>query len=195
MIPQWLLLMEWEVYRRLAKLLNLRQMKQLDMYKPELQKNSNAELVIEQVLTIVNEKSLSKYPGSGTTLSMLIMHQDTVWCCNIGDSKSYAINDGVISKISVDQNLAKKSGLSIHNKILTNYIGLADRRPAFIQNYPLVENSTYILCTDGVTDAIDLNLALTGHENRNPEIISNLIEAAAHDADPKDNYSAVVIQF
>ena len=161
----------------------------------ELQKNSDAELVIEQVLTIVNEKSYSQYPGSGTTLSMLVTHQNIVWCCNIGDSKSYAIKDGVISKISVDQNLAEQSGLSIHSKILTNYIGLAGRRPVFIQNYPLVENSTYILCTDGVTDAIDLNLALTGHENCNPEIISNLIEAAAHDADPKDNYSAVVIQF
>ena len=161
----------------------------------EFQGTSNDERIIERILTSVNEELLTQLPGSGTTLSILATHQETVWCSNVGDSKLYAISDGMISKISVDQNLAEQSGLSIHSKILTNYIGVAGRRPAFIQSYPLVENSTYILCTDGVTDAIDLNLALTGHENRNPEIISNLIEVAAHDADPKDNYSAVVIQF
>jgi len=158
------------------------------------QKNSRGELLIERILTIVNKKLITQHPGSGTTLSMLVTHQETVWCGNVGDSKTYVIRDGVISKISVDQNLTEKSGLSLHGKILTNYIGLVKRLPAFIQSFPLVEDSTDILCTDGVADAIDIQVVLSGHETCNPQIISKFIETAAYDVDPKDNYSAVVVR-
>lgn len=92
----------------------------------------------------------------GTTAAMVMLRYDTIWCCNIGDSKIYRLRGGRLEQLSMDHVAPfadqpdKKPGLTAHlgmgpSEIFPN---------PYLINEKLMEEDTYLICSDGVTDMV-----------------------------------------
>lgn len=100
--------------------------------------------------------------ASGSTVSAIYFSQDEVVACNMGDSKIFRIRDKKMLQISEDHTDEKiMSAMGIKKKpVLLQYIGIPDTEMAiepYISKGELESEDVYVLCSDGVTDAVDVS--------------------------------------
>lgn len=113
--------------------------------------------------TAVNELRNKKQLGSmGTTVAALYFSQDEVVACNMGDSKIFRIRDKKMIQISEDHTDEKiMSAIGVRKKpVLLQYIGVPDTEMTiepYISKGDIQSEDTYVLCSDGVTDVLDIN--------------------------------------
>lgn len=103
------------------------------------------------------------YPNSGTTLCMFVLKQDSVFICNIGDSKGYILENGIPVYATIAENCSTKAGIPddfarfyYFNNILTNSIGMSNKPVVNCDSFNLTRGNKYnlVLCSDGVTDCL-----------------------------------------
>lgn len=111
----------------------------------------------------VNGLKKEKLVGTmGTTVASLYLSQDEVVSCNVGDSKVFRVRDRQMLSISKDHTDAEIiSAMGINKKpVLLQYIGMKDTE-MLIEPYTskgeIKSGDVYLLCTDGVTDVLDIN--------------------------------------
>ncbi len=104
----------------------------------------------------------------GTTVAGVVVTPDQVLVFNVGDSRVYAAGPGDVRQLSTDDRL---SGDDLPPGIVTQALGgidvLATLDPHLVTS-PLSEDTSYLICTDGLTDAVPadvLNQTLGQHEN------------------------------
>ncbi len=100
--------------------------------------------------------------ATGSTVAAIYFSQDEVVACNVGDSKIFRIRDKKMLQISEDHTDEKiMSAMGVRKKpILLQYIGIPDTEMAiepYISKGELESEDVYVLCSDGVTDAIDVS--------------------------------------
>lgn len=95
----------------------------------------------------------------GTTMAFVMLQYNTIWCCNVGDSRIYRLRDGELTQMSMDhvavnpEHPERKPALSMH-------LGMG---PMEIFPNPYMINETiksqdlYLICSDGITDMIGLS--------------------------------------
>jgi len=90
----------------------------------------------------------------GTTVAGVVVTADLVLAFNVGDSRVYAAGPGGVRQLSTDDRL---SGDDLPPGIVTQALGGSDELelvdPHLITS-PLSEDSSYLLCTDGLTDPV-----------------------------------------
>lgn len=101
--------------------------------------------------------------ATGSTVSAIYFSQDEVVACNMGDSKIFRIRDKKMLQISEDHTDEKiMSAMGIKKKpVLLQYIGIPDTEMAiepYISKGELESEDVYVLCSDGVTDAVDVSV-------------------------------------
>lgn len=117
----------------------------------------------EKANDAVNELRISKQLTSmGSTVAAIYFSQDEVVACNVGDSKIFRIRDKKMVQISEDHTDEKiMSAMGIKKKpVLLQYIGVPDTEMSivpYIAKGDIQSEDVYILCSDGVTDAVDIN--------------------------------------
>ena len=105
----------------------------------------------------------------GTTLALVVISDNSVMAYNIGDSRIYKFQNGVLSQISEDHTMAQqkiKMGLltyeeARHDKskhVLTRCLGVFEDEMVLIPNIisPLIidKELRLLLCSDGLTDML-----------------------------------------
>lgn len=114
----------------------------------------------EKANTAVNQfRSDMQLSASGSTVAAIYFSQDEVVACNMGDSKIFRIRDKKMLQISEDHTDEKiMSAMGIKKKpVLLQYIGIPDTEMAiepYISKGELESEDVYVLCSDGVTDAV-----------------------------------------
>lgn len=98
----------------------------------------------------------------GTTVAAIYFSQDEVVACNMGDSKIFRIRDKKMIQISEDHTDEKiMVAMGIKKKpVLLQYIGIPDTVMSiepYISKGDVQSEDVYILCSDGVTDVMDIN--------------------------------------
>lgn len=100
--------------------------------------------------------------ATGSTVAAIYLSQDEVVACNLGDSKVFRIRDKKMLQISEDHTDERiMSAIGIKKKpVLLQYIGTPDTEMAiepYVSRGELEAEDIYVLCSDGVTDVIDVS--------------------------------------
>ena len=153
--------------------------------------------------------SLTKYlqgRESGCTMSAAVIHNNTLYIANVGDSRVYHLHDGEMYQITVDHTLTQQkiklghirpedAELDPDRNVLTRSLGATMSIPVdLFRPITLEPGDRVLLCSDGLTDMLAddeiRNLALNG----SPKRATQRLIAAANRNGGLDNISVVLAQ-
>lgn len=90
----------------------------------------------------------------GTTVAMALFTPDSVFICNIGDSRVYLLDEEGFYQVSTDHVLGK---CAFGKAPLTQYLGIEEEHqvpdPSVVEVDYKIGNK-YLLCSDGITDML-----------------------------------------
>jgi PPM family protein phosphatase len=155
------------------------------------QNNSSIEKNLEKALTLANKtifekaSSQSAFQGMGTTCTVLVVINQTVYYAHVGDSRAYIQKGDSIMQITEDhtyvQQLVNSGDITaaeaaVHPKrnILTNAMGTKAelRIDTGKSKYSFENNDRLLLCSDGLYDYLN-------DEELNKILIKNELKTAA----------------
>lgn len=90
--------------------------------------------------------------GMGSTLAVVIVVDQYMIALNVGDSRIYLLSNGVLTQISEDHTLEKKSPELAH--VLTRAIGVEERAVPAVSVLRVAAGDRFLLCSDGLTDEV-----------------------------------------
>lgn len=138
----------------------------------------------------------------GSTLAMMLIDEQRAVLAHIGDSRIYRLRAGELAQMTVDhslyEELRRTAGDDMpprdkfqYSNIITRALGISGS--ADVQTIDLQTGDIYLLCTDGLTEAVD-EAALLSTLQRCPrdQVCARLIDMA-YDAGSRDNITAVVV--
>ena len=94
--------------------------------------------------------------GMGATAAFLWFGTQTGLCINVGDAKVYRQQDGFLQLRSEDHAMPSNSGQRILLQSLGGTEVLQSLNPS-IREEPLRDGRRYLLCTDGLTDEVEID--------------------------------------
>jgi serine/threonine protein phosphatase PrpC len=129
--------------------------------------------------------------GMGTTIVGLLLRQDHLIWFNIGDSRLYRHRNDALIQVSIDDvpSLKKRSG------IITQSLGGAatiQQLAPHAEACDLPLPSRWLLCSDGLTDMVDVDAMNACMAASDPEAVSKLFELTMQ-AGAEDNVSMIVV--
>jgi len=151
--------------------------------------------ILESSIISANDKILSfavknsMYAGMGTTITIALFHNGSLYIGHVGDSRAYRIRENRIEQLTKDHSLvwqwAQEGRITMEEaeshplkNIITKALGEKRIEPD-IMEFDLKDNDIIILCSDGLTnmlkDDIIKNIALSFEPE---EAVLKLIEQA-----------------
>jgi serine/threonine protein phosphatase PrpC len=137
--------------------------------------------------------------GMGTTVVGMILFQNSLIWFNVGDSRLYLHRNGFLRQISIDDvpNAVRSDDPDSKRRVsaITQSLGgtKALQRPAphaGMDNFAVP--SRWLLCSDGLTDMVDLDTMEASMAMTDLEAVSKLV-ASAIGAGGGDNISAIIL--
>ena len=125
----------------------------------------------------------------GSTMAALYFSSNSVYVCNIGDSRAYRLRGSKFLQLSTDHvenypsHKKKKSPLTQHLGIDPNTMQI---EPSIV-NSKLHRGDKFLLCSDGLTDMLtdlEISAIMSGHQNVNDcvnALICSALEHGGHD--------------
>ncbi len=147
----------------------------------------------------------------GTTLALAVISENYIKCYGIGDSRIYALRDGVLKQLSHDHTLALqkvKMGLitpeqAKHDKdrhVLTRCLGVFNDEMTpeaeVLEPEKILQGENYrlLLCSDGLTDMLsDNHIEIILKSAPDVNMVCNALLERALQAGGKDNVTCIVI--
>jgi len=138
--------------------------------------------------------------GMGTTVAGLLITASEIFFFNVGDSRVYRQQDGFLRQLSVDDALHpdREPGGPRHrdSHVITQALGgsldAAAPEP-HIGSEPLTGGRRYLVCTDGLTDMVDIETMERCLEADDLTAVSRLLEVALAEGG-RDNVSVIVVR-
>lgn len=131
----------------------------------------------------------------GSTAAMLLFSKNTVYTCNLGDSRVYSFSKGRLLRLSEDHveplppNSRRKAGLM-------QYLGIPEedlRLEPHLTAHTACSQDMYLLCSDGLTDMLteqEIGAVLAAHKSVR-QAAAKLIEKALQNGG-KDNVTVLL---
>jgi protein phosphatase len=147
------------------------------------------------------------YAGMGTTIVAVLVDQQQVSFCGVGDSRLYLFTSGRLTQLTHDDSwvatvLANEPGvdeatLAHHpmRHVLTNVVGARDETDVEASERVLKEGELLLLCSDGLHGAVDdatLESILAG--GGAVEKLAEQLVVAALDRNATDNVTALLVR-
>lgn len=146
----------------------------------------------------------------GTTFAGLWVKDGVAGAYNIGDSRVYLLRNGKLLRLSKDhtqaelmceQGVISRAEIKTHpfRHRLTQHLGIfpqeADIDPHAVVNITLREGDTFILCTDGLTDALgDEELQYNILASHSPTAICGNLYGKACENGTRDNVTIIIVR-
>lgn len=143
--------------------------------------------------------------GMGTTLTALVLLQDTAYFAHVGDSRLYRLRDRDLTMMTSDHTWvdeAIKRGeippeaadTHPYRHVLTRAIGTEDSVAVDVERHDVREGDVYLLCSDGLTNHVsDDQLKAAMAENGASEACWKLVGRALMDGG-SDNCTVMVVK-
>ena len=120
------------------------------------------DAILEAVLAcndVVNAEA-SRHPdrvAMGTTLAGIVVTDELVFTFNVGDSRVYLVDGTRLERLSTDDNEPALPGGRRSSVVTQSLGGTVLARPVapHISSRPLADGSRFLVCSDGLTDAVD----------------------------------------
>jgi protein phosphatase len=138
--------------------------------------------------------------GMGATVVGLAVVGSNVCIFNVGDCRAYVSVGGYLRLLSTDDSVggamadsSDRTGLHTHG-ILQSIGGLKSFRPVdpHLVNRVAEPGERYLLCSDGLTDMLDLN-AIEACLTADPKLSVDRLVQAALEAGGLDNISVIIV--
>jgi len=109
---------------------------------------SHMKDLAEECNLLVRECRTARGMEMGTTLSMLMIVRNTYYIIQVGDSRVYRYNDGVLEQLTVDASVTRiKNGRM--KSYLDNYLGKQEELWFTSAVGNVVERDLFVVCSDG----------------------------------------------
>ncbi len=143
--------------------------------------------------------------GMGTTCVAAVLHEQTLYAANVGDSRVYVLHNGQLRQITRDHSLVAQmvergeitpAQVRTHEKRNQIYRSLGEKPELEVDLYTesVQEGDTVILCTDGLWEMMeDEELSAIVEQDDPEESVQRLI-ARANEAGGQDNVTAIVVR-
>ncbi len=124
--------------------------------------------------------------GMATTVTLLLANGHKAVIGHVGDSRAYLLRNGVLRRLTADQDLAMRP----HGHSADAYAGA--KIDCF--TIDLREGDTFLLCTDGAEDVVEDPAVLDLDTDAAPQAIAARVVAAARQRSPDTDATVVVIR-
>ena len=144
--------------------------------------------------------------GMGTTLVAAVFVQDRLVLGHMGDSRCYRLRDGQLQQITRDHSWLQEqmdAGLmppeeaaqSGNGNLVTRALGVEESTPMEINEFQVLPQDLFLLCSDGLTDMMDDHeLLMLASTPVSLEEKANLLIDTANTFGGRDNISVVLVQ-
>jgi len=168
---------------------------------------------IQEAVESVNQlvfktaKDRPELNGMGSTVVVLLFHNNTLTLAHIGDSRCYRFRGDNLEQITKDHSLnqelidrgfytPEEARKSKNKNMITRALGIGRTVVADIQEDKVKIGDIYLLCSDGLTDLVeDEYISLTIKKfSDNPEEAAKQLIAKANENGGRDNVSVMLCQ-
>jgi protein phosphatase len=172
-------------------------------------KNGDASTLLQQAVQNANTRVLregtSKGSNMGTTLTLALVMREKAYIANVGDSRTYWIENGSIRRITTDHSLVEKL-VSVgrltkeearnHPKSNVLYRNIGSETPIIVDTFevPLKKGGNLLLCTDGLWGELpDEEIHRVFMTEKNAKRACTRLIELANESGGKDNITAIVV--
>jgi PPM family protein phosphatase len=180
----------------------------LTLLKPEPTSPSDSiQEILESGLQEAHRLVIKEAPGSGTTLTAVMVLNKQMTIAHVGDSRLYAISpDGEVSLITRDHSLVmrmielgqlseKDAAIHPQRNVLYRALGQGEVFSPDITTSSLPDSGSLLLCSDGLWGVVSqAEVARIINSNPDPRVAAQLLVDAANAAGGPDNISAILIR-
>lgn len=147
-----------------------------------------------------------EYQGMGTTLVAALMLQGESYVVNVGDSRCYLIENGMIRQITVDHSLvqllvdrgeitAEEARVHPRKNLITRALGVDSTVDCDLLRVETGPGSRLLLCSDGLSNVlIDQVLLQTSMDEAEPEGLCRSLLRMTLEQGAPDNVTVVLAQ-
>ena len=150
-----------------------------------------------------------RYKGMATTLTALLIHQEQIHVCSVGDSRVYCLRQGTLTQLTEDQSHVwkyykqgelSKDEIRFHplNNVLTHALGsneLLHIHDIDQHKQECLIGDIYLMCSDGLTDMLsDKKVQQIMAQQIDLEDISNELIDSANRYGGKDNITLILVK-
>jgi protein phosphatase len=145
--------------------------------------------------------------GMGTTATIAGFLGDTIYLCQVGDSRGYIVRDGVAIQITKDQSLMQKlveagemtpeeAEVSERRNIILQALGPEPKIKVDLTSQKVKRGDVLILCSDGLSGQVRANeiADVVNAKSDLMEVCKELIDRA-NEAGGPDNITVVAVRF
>lgn len=143
--------------------------------------------------------------GMGSTLVLCSVIGDTLWTCNVGDSRLYVLDKHSIRQITKDHSYVEElvaqgiidkdsEDYKRQKNLITRAMGIGRNVDADIFSHTMLPGEKILMCSDGLSNMIE-DSRILGIVNRNPDIEAAMKELVfeANLVGGSDNISVILI--
>jgi PPM family protein phosphatase len=153
----------------------------------------------------VRRRQVGQLEGMGTTLVALLLRYGRSLVGHVGDSRVYRLRGGALEQLTVDHSLDAEMvaagmvdgadrGQRRFGTLITRAVGMESSFRADIRSDEIVEGDRYLLCSDGLTEAVDRATIATILSELPSAHASPMLVATALSSGARDNVTAVVVE-
>ena len=136
----------------------------------------------------------NKLSSMGTTAALLIFGRKEIVLCNVGDSRIFRLSGKDMDQISYDHVMSTGQG---HKPLLSQKLGMTieeSRIVPYISRGSYCKGDKYLLCSDGLTDAVSLDEIRSDLQQYDPkDAVEKLLEKALNNGG-RDNITIIAAE-
>lgn len=120
-----------------------------------------------------------KLNGMATTIAALVLQQDSIFVCHVGDSRVYLFRDSELSQITRDHSKLISKVNDVKKQVVTNALGVRESVKVEVSRFPYQDGDILLLMTDGISDVVSENRIhelLTTEGRSTSEKLKSLVE-------------------
>jgi serine/threonine protein phosphatase PrpC len=163
--------------------------------------------ILETVVQDTHRTIAQDAPGSGTTLTVLLVLDKQMTIAHIGDSRAYSISpEGEIQVLTRDHSLVmrmmelgqlteEEAAIHPQRNVLYRALGQGEPFTPDISTSPLPESGHLLLCSDGLWGVVpEEEIIKLVNSAPGPQIACQLLIDAANTAGGPDNITAILVR-
>lgn len=168
---------------------------------PQEEMRAAFRLANQKILALAQEKDLN---GMGTTLTALLLREETFILGHVGDSRAYLIREKKIQQLTNDHSvvgeLLRAGTLSPaeamvhpHRHLLTRALGTSAEVEVDVTAFRALLDDVLVLCTDGLTSLVEEEeIARVVERSYHPQQAADELVRLANERGGTDNITVIV---
>lgn len=184
----------------------------LRLLKDRSQSGTHFPAAAQSAVTAANEAIFSRaqrnrrFNGMGTTLVVMVTHDQRVWILNVGDSRCYRLRGGRLEQLTVDHSLVEEQvrlgrmtpNEALHSQwknVITRALGTQPQVTPDIFEMEAEGGDLFLLCSDGLTRELpDQTIESILSSDLPLEMLSTRLVEEAKRAGGHDNITCLLVR-